>query len=78
MGDQNYSCENRTEQLVALFSLYIAVLNGNRKGIIERKTNESEVDAVFGAMIRFLLSSQSKRIWYIHLSIYSSKRVRCA
>ncbi len=50
MGDQNYSCENRTEQLVALFSLYIAVLNGNRKGIIERKTGESEVDAVFGAI----------------------------
>ncbi len=40
--------ENRTEQLVALFSLYIAVLNGNRRGIIERKTGESEVDAVFG------------------------------
>ena len=50
MGHKNDSRVNRTDQLVTLFSINIAVLNGDCKGIVERKTGESEVDAVFGAI----------------------------
>jgi hypothetical protein len=50
MGHENDSRVNRTDQLAALFSIYVAVLDGDCKGIVERKTGECEVDAVFGAI----------------------------
>lgn len=50
MGYQKHSRVDSADQLVALFSRYVAVLNGDRKWIVERKAGEGEVDAVFGAI----------------------------
>jgi hypothetical protein len=74
MGHENDSRVNRTDQLVALFSIYIVVLDGDCKGIVERNTGESEVDAMFGA-IDPVLASVPVKASSIYSSVYTVPKI---